>query len=263
MKKQWIKLCALVLVMSLLAMGGAGCSDGRIFGVQVWEPSSTLSATPGPGEEFSGEYIEFSIPEPFRNVEEIKASGEEITDEIILNAFDCLAYNIAVEFMEDEEGAQYITSKFISIAPKTYNKGATMEDIKERNEPFYTEFEDGRYIVDINLELAAFGTPLKTCVRVRLPNEFGQVLEDLGLKDREIDGEYLKELGILGYGYAEVGNIAYKPVEITPKFIAERLAGPENAEKRERVLKFFEKTFNNFDDLHRPFIPDTSQSYTE
>lgn len=263
MKKKWMVLCALLLVMCLLVMGGAGCSDGRIFGIQVWEPSPTLSPTPRPGTTFLEEDVVFSIPEPFRTVEEMKASGEEVTVEEVQNAFEMLAYKISCSHMEDEEGYQYVTSRFISITPKTYRAGATAETVKERNAPFYTAFEDGRYIVDVNLEFAAFGIPLKRSVRVRLPNEFGQVLEDLGLRDREIDSYFRHELIDTYYFAVEVGNIAYKPEEITLEFIAERLAGPENAEKRERTLKFFEKTFNNFDDLHRPFIPDTSQSYTE
>lgn len=267
MKKQWIKTCMAVLTMGLLAFGVAGCSDGSFLGIPI---NDTGTPTPGPIVTILEEDVVFSVPEPFRTVEEIKASGEEVTVEEVQNAYEILSYKISCKYFEDEEAHQFITSKFISITPETFYVqepySQSFEDIKEYDNPFYTEFEDGRYCVDVNLEFAVGGIPLKQSVRVNLPNEFGQVLEDLGLRDRELDWQYLDTLAVpynQGYSYAEAGNIAYKPVEITPKFIDERLAGPENAEKRERALDFFEKTFGNFEDLNRPFRPDTSQSYTE
>lgn len=255
MKKQWMKACALALAMSLLTMGGAGCSDGSFLGIQIGD-----NETPTPIPDGTG--VVFSIPEPFRTVEEIKASGDEITDEEILNAFDCLAYNIAIGYMEEEEGAQFITSNFINITTQTYNAGTTMEDIKEHKMPFYTAFEDGRYPVDVNLELAAFGTPLKVCPRVNLPNGFGRVLDILGLSIGLVDDKLLSSQIAIEL-FAQKGNPAFDDIDLTLEEIAERVAQIENEEDREYIINFFEQVFNNFDDLRRPFIPDTSQSYTE
>ena len=215
--------------------------------------------TPG-GVIINGELVEpvfYSVPEPFRTLEEIKAAGEEVTIEEVQNAYANFAHSVALSMFKDEDKElvyQHLTSKFISITPNSYrvkyNKNDPYEDYQV---PFFFMREDGRYELEFNFAFSVDGIPLDYTATIYLSGEeFTLILDDLGFEKVIPDEEMLDKLKFpLPFRELVLGKTVFlnNDTGITENFIYEQLSGPENLEKRERVISYFENILNNLDSI--------------
>ena len=169
-KKKSVSYKAKKALYTLLTAGAltmTACSNNNPGQNPVTTPGVENPVTTPGGVIINGELVEpvfYSVPEPFRTLEEIKAAGEEVTIEEVQNAYANFAHSVAFSMFEEGKEEllyQYLTSKFISITPKSYmvkyNKNDPYEDYQD---PFYSMREDGRYELEFNFAFSVDGIPL-------------------------------------------------------------------------------------------------------
>ncbi|MBR2407520.1 MAG: hypothetical protein IKB07_01050 [Lachnospiraceae bacterium] len=249
MKKPWRKTCMTVLTIGLLTFGGAGCSDDK----NTDEQSNVAN------EEFDFSQLtnRYPIPDPIQSPEEIKAAGGEVTADDIMNAFECLAYRFATEFLGESD---VVSSKFISIT--TFGRRQLQDDgsvvtqddgsVVKEYDPFYAEmsFVDGDfYHVGLNIIIATANMELPRDEHLYLPTEFGTVLDSLGITKKLITREVFRSDYYLPY----IGKYVYDPVVIDRAFI-EQFTSQASAEEMETVLGFIYEILTNYDKLFLGYV---------
>lgn len=261
-KKKSVSYKAKKALYTLLTAGAltmTACSNNNPGKNPVTTPGVENPVTTPGGVIINGELVEpvfYSVPEPFRTLEEIKAAGEEVTIEEVQNAYANFAHSVAFSMFEDGDEVlyQHLTSKFISITPKSYmvqyNKNDPYEDYQD---PFYSMREDGRYELEFNFAFSVDGIPLDYTATIYLPgDEFTLILDDLGFEKVVPDKEMLDKLNYpMPFEDQVLGKTVYRNngTGITNDLINEKLSGPENLEKRERVISYFENILNNLDSI--------------
>lgn len=249
MKKQWMKLCALVLAMSLLVMGGAGCSDGKIFGIQVGDNADSDQTDAGDYDNLQdGIKYKYPIPEPIKSPEEIENSGEEITSEDVMNAFSYLSYCMTKEMFKGAE--ELVSSEFVSIIPHRFLIRNDNDELEKYSLDYYFKAHRKNIYpatIVFNNDVAGMDIPIEGMCY--FPEEFGEFLEMISDESQKVvvDDQYLSEHP-LKYFYHEKGDVLYFIPDFTPEFIM----SIENPEARKKILEILYNTCNNLEDFNNP-----------
>lgn len=234
MKKQWIKACMAVLTMGLLALGVAGCSGGKIFGIQIGGNNEN-------NEEFDFSQLtnKYPIPDPIRTPEEIKAAGGEVTVEDVENAFEYFTYKVTTGILGD---ADVVSSRFISITP-AWLPGREPGKFEKVYEPFYTLVSEDKYYICLNMDMATGISEIPFENKIYFPAEFEEILEIFGAEEHIITDAYLRQFKDSRYG--RVGEKAHDGITIDFTNIGEL-----EPEEREVVITFLNYLSQDIEKLY-------------
>lgn len=214
MKKQWIKVFVAFLIMVLLVLGVVGFSGGKFFGIQIG--GSDEKNANNEENDFSQLTNKYPIPDPIRTPKEIKVAGEEVTTEDVVNAFEYFTYLLTIGTFGDND---VVSSQFVSISPKFFPVKDENKNTIKLYAPFYCQESSKEYCVTLTARQSAGDMMVEREILGYLPEEFGAVLDLLGVEKTEITEEYLQTVNNGMYFQINIGNYSYAPVIINEEFL--------------------------------------------